>query len=189
MTETALDTLAVGMTRCMIASFGRVTMTRNVLTICAAIAVVTALACSRPQHRMVEPGSGEPATEQAITKMEDLIDKTVKDPDRAKKVKAVVNEIVDEAKQSSKQKREAHRKLYDLNADYNAAPEDFFKILDESNNQSMQSASRILGLRFKIKQMLGPDEWKGLTEGMQKYGRRYWGPSDPHVTGQVETSR
>jgi len=154
-------------------------MTRNVLTICAVIAIVTALACSRPHHGMVEHGSGETATERGITKMEDLIDKTVKDPDRAKKVKAAVKDIVDEVKQSTKQKRETHRRLYELNADYNAVPEDFLKILDESTNQSMQSASRILAERFKIKQMLGPDEWKGLTEGMRRYGSRYWGPSDP----------
>jgi Spy/CpxP family protein refolding chaperone len=154
-----------------------VTMIRNVLTICAIVLLMTASACSRPHPSTATYGDGETAMERGTKKMEDLIEKTVKDPDKARKVKAVVNDIVEEAKQSSKQKREAHRKLYTLNADYNAAPEDFLKILDDSNNQSMQSASRILGLRYKIKEMLTPEEWKGLTEGMQKYGSRYWGPS------------
>ena len=152
-------------------------MTRNVLTICAVAVLMTVPACSRPHHGTADYGSGEPATERGIKKMEDLIDRTVKDPTKASQVKAAVNDIVQEAKQSSRQKREAHRKLYDLNANYNAAPEDFLKILDESNNQSMQSASRILALRYKIKDVLTTEEWKALTEGMQKYGTRYWGPS------------
>ena len=153
-------------------------MTRIFLTICAIAGLMAAPACSRPHHGGVDYyGDGETATERGVKRMEDLVDKTVKDPVKAQKVKAAVLDIVEEAKQTSKQKREAHRKLYVLNADYNAAPEDFLNILDESNNQSMQSASKILGLRYKIKDMLTPEEWKGLTEGMQKYGSRYWGPS------------
>jgi Spy/CpxP family protein refolding chaperone len=152
-------------------------MTRILLTICAVAVLMTAPACSRPHHGGVDYGDGETATDQGIKKMEDLVDTTVKDRDKAGKVKAAVHDIVEEAKQSSRQKRETHRKLYDLNADYNAVPEDFLQLLDESNNQSMQSATKILGLRYKIKDMLTPEEWKGLTEGMRKYGRRYWGPS------------
>ena len=109
--------------------------------------------------------------------MNDLIDQSVKDPNKASRVKALAKEIVDEAKQSHDQRRDAHRKLYELNGNYNAAPEEFTKILDEINNAHMRSATKILGLRFKIKEQLTPEEWRAITEGMKQYGDRYVGES------------
>ena len=112
--------------------------------------------------------------------MNESIDQSVKDPNKAARVKALAKEIVDEAKQSHDQRREAHRKLYELNGNYNAPPEAFTKILDEINNAHMRSATKILGLRFKIKEQLTPEEWRTLTEGMKQYGDRYVGESVHH---------
>ena len=58
--------------------------------------------------------------------------------------------------------------------------EEFTKILDEINNAHMRSSAKILGLRFKIKEQLTPEEWRTLTEGMKKQGDRYLGESISH---------
>jgi len=139
----------------------------------AAILIVALAGCGG--HHSARDGSA--AVERGTKQMNDLIDQSVKDPNKATRVKALAKEIVDEAKQAHDQRRDAHRKLYELNANYNAAPEDFTKILDEINNAHMRSATKILGLRFKIKEQVTPEEWRAITEGMKRYGDRYVGES------------
>lgn len=112
-------------------------------------------------------------SEKAQQEMESLVDQSVQDQDKAKRAKAVVGEMIEEIKQSYQQQRRFHQKLYETNANYEAAPEEFTKILDEANNSRMRSAAKILGLRFKLKDMLTASEWKTLSEGMNRYQSRY----------------
>lgn len=118
-------------------------------------------------------GGTDAALERGLGEMRDLVDNTVKDTQKAKQAKEIVEAIVTEVRTSSQQNRKFHQRLYDLNADYNAAPEQFLKILDELNNHRMKSASTILGLRFKLKELLTAEEWKALTDGMNQARTRY----------------
>jgi hypothetical protein len=102
-----------------------------------------------------------------------LIDRTVKDQDKATQVKSIVGEIVTELKAGREQERAYHRQLYTLNASYTATPEEFTKILDEGNNQRMRTASKILSLRFKMKELMTTDEWKALSDQMLSYSGKY----------------
>jgi hypothetical protein len=140
----------------------------------SALVIVTLAGCGG-HHGAQRDGSA--AMERGTKQMNELIDQSVKDPTKASRVKALAKEIVDEAKQAHDQRRDAHRKLYELNANYNAPPEEFTKMLDEISNAHMRSAAKILGLRFKIKEQVTPEEWRAITEGMKKYGDRYVGES------------
>ena len=101
------------------------------------------------------------------------VEKAVPDPDKAKRVQEALKEIMEEATQSYKQNREFHRKLYDLNGNYNAAPEEFTKILDDLNNNRMRTGAKILATRFKIKEMLTADEWKAFMDNLNASRARY----------------
>ncbi|BFU89438.1 MAG: hypothetical protein NTAFB01_06250 [Nitrospira sp.] len=105
--------------------------------------------------------------------MEGLINRTVKEPDRAKQVNVIVGEIIKELKTSREQERTYHRDLYTLNASYTAMPDEFSKILNEANIQRMQSSAKVLSLRFKMKDLMTADEWKALTDKMLSYSSRY----------------
>jgi len=146
----------------------------HMMWVFAAMLMVTLAGCGG-HHGYQRDGSA--AVERGTKQMNELIDQSVKDPNKASRVKALAKEIVDEAKQSHDQRRAAHRKLYELNGNYNAPPEEFMKVLDDINNAHMRSATKILGLRFKIKEEVTPEEWRALTEGMKKYGDRYVGES------------
>jgi seryl-tRNA synthetase len=102
-----------------------------------------------------------------------LIDRSVKDQDKAQQVKSIVGEIVTELKAGREQERAYHRQLYTLNASYQATPEEFTKILDEANNQRMRTSAKILSLRFKMKELMTADEWKALSDQMLSYSSRY----------------
>ena len=115
----------------------------------------------------------EGALERATTTMAALIQKTVQDPDKAKQTQEIMGQILAEVKHSRQQNRQFHQQLYKLNANYEAPPEDFLKILDGLNGRRMQSAGKILSLRFKMKGLLTEEEWKALTDGMAELRGRY----------------
>jgi len=138
------------------------------------VAVLALAGCSSHHHHgMAGEGKGEAYWQKGQQDMASLIDRTVKDQAKAEQVKSVVNDIVAELKASREQARAGHRRLYELNANYVATPEEFTKILDDSNNQRMQSAAKILSLRFKMKELMTVEEWKALSDQMLAYSSRY----------------
>ena len=128
---------------------------------------------SHHHHGMMESGKSDAYWQKGQQDMAGLIDRTVKDPAKATQVKALVGEIVTELKAGREQERAYHRQLYTLNASYTASPEEFTKVLDEANNQRMKTSAKILSLRFKMKELMTADEWKGLSDQMLSYSSRY----------------
>jgi seryl-tRNA synthetase len=124
-------------------------------------------------HRGMMEGKSDTYWKKGQQDMAALIDRTVKDQGKAQQVKAVVDEIVTELKAGRAQERAYHRQLYTLNANYQATPEEFTKILDDGNNQRMRTAAKVLGLRFKMKELMTADEWKALSDQMLAYSSRY----------------
>ena len=137
------------------------------------VAVLALAGCSSHHHEMASEGKGDAYWQKGQQDMASLIDRTVKDQGKAEQVKSVVNEIVSELKASREQGRGSHRRLYELNANYAATPEEFTKILDDMNNRRMQSAAKILALRFKMKDLMTVEEWKALSDQMLAYNGRY----------------
>jgi hypothetical protein len=139
------------------------------------LVVVLALAgCSSHRHHgMAGEGKSDAYWQKGQQDMAALIDRTVKDQEKAGQVKSIIGEIVTELKASREQDRAGHRRLYELNANYSAAPEEFTKALDDANNRRMQSASKILSLRFRMKDLMTPEEWKTLSDQMLAYSSRY----------------
>ncbi|WP_455378916.1 hypothetical protein [Petrachloros mirabilis] len=124
-------------------------------------------------HGMSGGEKGEAYWQRGQQDMDGLIDRTVKDQEKAKQVKGIVGEIIAELKAGREQERAYHRQLYTLNASYTATPEEFTKILDEANNQRMKTSAKILSLRFKMKELMTADEWKALSERMLSYSSKY----------------
>ncbi|MEY4706177.1 MAG: hypothetical protein RL042_2382 [Nitrospirota bacterium] len=138
------------------------------------VAVFALAGCSSHHHHgMASEGKGDAYWQKGQQDMASLIDRTVKDQAKAQQVKSVVNDIVAELKAGREQARAGHRRLYELNANYAASPEEFTKALDDANNQRMQSAAKILSLRFKMKDLMTAEEWKALSDQMLSYSSRY----------------
>ena len=128
---------------------------------------------SHHHHGMMESGKGDAYWQKGQQDMAGLIDRTVKDPAKATQVKAIVGEIVTELKAGREQERAAHRQLYALSANYAATAEEFTKVMDEANNARMRTSTKILGLRFKMKDLMTADEWKALSDQMLSYSSKY----------------
>jgi len=140
-----------------------------------ALAILATIGCAT-HPGMRYHGGGEPgasALDRGLKEMAALIEKTVQDPEKAKQAQGIVEEIVAEVKQSNQQNQQFHQQLYKLNENYEAVPDEFTKILDDLNNNRMRTATKILGLRFKMKALLTAQEWKALSEGMGMSRSRY----------------
>lgn len=138
------------------------------------VAVLVLAGCSSPHHYGMHGGGKSDAYwQKGQEDMASLIDRTVKDQDKALQVKSAMNDIVAELKASREQERAGHRRLYELNANYTATPEEFNRVLDEASNRRMQSAAKILSLRFKMKDLMTAEEWKALSDQMLAYSSRY----------------
>ncbi|MGH7216109.1 MAG: hypothetical protein ACREIG_02615 [Nitrospiraceae bacterium] len=139
------------------------------------LVAVFALAGCSPHHHagMAGGGKGDAYWQKGQQDMASLIDRTVKDQEKAQQVKSIVNDIVTELKAGREQERAGHRRLYELNANYAATPEEFHKALDDANSLRMQSASKILSLRFRMKELMTVEEWKALSDQMLAYSNRY----------------
>jgi len=150
-----------------------------------AVTIMTMAGCGH--HGMGSYGHGDRgyAAEKGTQEMSALVDQTVQDQEKAKQVKAIVGDIVAEVKETYRQNRQYHSKLYELNGNYEATPEEFTKILDEMSNSRMRSASKILGLRFKMKELLTAQEWRSLSDGMNNLRSRY-GHSGESTAGAKE---
>jgi Glu-tRNA(Gln) amidotransferase subunit E-like FAD-binding protein len=135
------------------------------------IALVNA-GCAR--YHQGRPGGDEGAPrERVVPEMNKLVEQNVKDPAKAKQVQGMIQEIVGEVRRNGQETRGFHEQLYVLNANYNANREQFRKILDELAGVRAESANRILETRFKIKELLTPQEWKDLTDAMAKARKQY----------------
>lgn len=137
------------------------------------LATTLALAGCGRHHGMMESEHRDTALERGMAEMKGLVEQTVKDPEKAKQVQGILQDIAAEVKKSGQQTRGYHEQLYNLNADYEAKPEQFTKILDDLNNSRMQTGTKILVLRYKMKGILTAQEWKDLTEAMDKTRTRY----------------
>ena len=148
------------------------------------VAMLALAGCSsHHHHEMAGEGKGDAYWQKGQQDMASLIDRTVKDQGKAEQVKSVVNDIVAELKERREHERAGHRRLYELNANYAATPEEFTKVLDDTYNQRMQSATKILALRFKMKELMTVEEWKALSDQMLSYSSRYQHGSAGAMTG------
>jgi len=142
--------------------------------LCALMGILVLAGCSSYHHHgTMSGGKNEAYWQKGQQDMEGLINRTVKDSDKAKQINVLVREIIKELKVSREQERAYHRDLYTLNTSYTASPEEFSKILNEANIQRMQRSAKVLSLRFKMKDLMTADEWKALSEQMLSYSRRY----------------
>ncbi len=140
--------------------------------------------CSGHHHHYgMEGGKSDAYWQKGQQDMAGLIDRTVKDQEKAKQVKAIVGEIVTELKAGREQERAYHRQLYALSANYAATSEEFTKVMDDANNQRMKTSAKILGLRFKMKDQMTAEEWKALSDQMLSYSSKYQHGSAGAKTG------
>jgi chemotaxis regulatin CheY-phosphate phosphatase CheZ len=141
--------------------------------------MLTVSGCER-YHKSMPPDTSGPSVEKMVPEIRTVVDKNVKDPDKARRVEALLQEIVNDVKRSQQETRGFHEQLNALNANYDARPEEFKKIVEEINNARVATADKIIEKRFQIKDILSAQEWKDLTDAMNNARPGY--TRSPHAS-------
>lgn len=144
----------------------------KMLLVVLCITVLSMVGCSG-YHQGRPGGYGEPASQEVVSQVKRLVEENVKDPQKASQAQELIQDIVKEVRKSAQETRGFHEQLAVLNANYDAPPEQFTKILDELTNVRMESAAKILRTRFKVKELLTREEWKNLNEAMLKTRQKH----------------
>ncbi len=145
-------------------------------TMVVGLCLVGMVGCAGPpgyRHGAGDGMAGHTSLERGKQEMAGLIDKTIKDPSKAQRVKALSEQIMSEAVSSTQRSRASHEQLYALNMRYDATRDEFAKILEDLHQNRMSSAARILALRFEMKDALTAEEWSALTTAMNEYRGKY----------------
>jgi uncharacterized coiled-coil DUF342 family protein len=150
---------------------------------CALFVGLSAVGCSRYYEtegykghgREMSSAHGGPSVEAVVPRVKKLIEETVKDPNRAKQVEDILQELITEVKKTNEETRGFHEQLNALNADYDAKREQFEKIVSQLNNTRSERAQKIIDMRFKIRDLLTVEEWKDLNDKMLKLRTRHEG--------------
>ena len=100
--------------------------------------------------------SGEAAVARGVVETNAMVDQTVKDPEKAKQAKAILQDIVAEVKGSAQTSRAFHEQMAVMNIDYDAKPEQFTKVLDEMNNAGFKLGRDIALITEWTRQDDGP---------------------------------
>ncbi len=152
-------------------------MNRAYMIVLLSLSLLVLPACGKHSRMGYQRHGGmEHAVERASQQVSALIQKSVQDADKAKQAEALLGEILAEVKASRQRNRQFHQQLYGLNSSYAAKPEAFLQILDDMNARRMKSASKILRLRFDIKELMTEQEWKAFTGGMAEMREGYRHP-------------
>ena len=100
-----------------------------------------------------------------IDQMQEKVGKTVHDPERARKVVALLDRLRAEFAEFNKGMTERRRELYALNANYDAKLTDFNAVWRKLQDERLALARAMLELRREGTRLLTADEWKAVHAG------------------------
>jgi hypothetical protein len=128
-----------------------------------------------PPHSREMGSAQTPSMEAVIPEVRRLVQETVKEPDRAQQVEGLLQDLVKEVRKTNQETRGFHEQLNVLNADYDAPRDRFEQVVKELNQARVDSAARILDMRFKIRSLMTAQEWKDLNDKMIRLREQHEG--------------
>ena len=125
------------------------------------VLLVVVPACSK--FKKHDTGVNEPMFDW-IDGLRSNVREVIKDPGTANDILKLVNKMEHELLEVDDHVRAYYKRLVKLDADYNAPRADFEKAVDDFNAQIRQTRSRIMDLRFAMKDLCSEEEWQSLSD-------------------------
>lgn len=104
------------------------------------------------------------APKERTVDVKSLVQKEISDPVRADKIVALMEQLNAELNMQKQATLDIQQELARLNADYDATPEQFRKLMDSSTEYREKTRSKILDTYFQIKALTTPQEWEAISK-------------------------
>jgi len=131
-------------------------LTFTLLILLSALFVLTG--CTKKVKQTTVPG--EEWAENLRSRVEEFID----EPEKKRQLMNLVDQDADILKTMSQQTERYNKALFAIDRNYNSTPEDFRKVFLEFNATRNRLRTDSLDIRFKMKALCSPDEWKVLSQ-------------------------
>lgn len=115
-------------------------------------------------HGRMGAARSRPDMEAIVPEVKKMVEDTVKDQNRAQQVETILQDLVKEVRIANQETRGFHEQLNALNANYEAKREQFERIVKDLQDTRAERASKILDMRFRIRELMTAQEWKDLTD-------------------------
>jgi hypothetical protein len=118
------------------------------------------------------------AGKEWLEDMRDRIEKTISDPDKTRRMLFLVDQAERDLRELDQVVLGFYRDLAGVDSDYNSTRQDLQRVFDEWNAKRREFRDRFTETRFKMRDMVTPEEWKKLTrvrKGLAQQWQRYPG--------------
>lgn len=104
------------------------------------------------------------ASHQKPVDMKSLVKKEIPDPERADQILALLEQLDADLATQRQAILASQQELKKLNADYDATPEQFMKLIDSARESRERSRQKIIDTYFRIKALTTRGEWEALAK-------------------------
>ena len=116
-----------------------------------------------------EEAKFEPGIEW-VEDMQGRVAENIEDPDKKTAMLALIDQIEKDLLEVDRVVRKLYADLSTLNDNYNASPDEYRKVISEFEADHKEVRDRIIDSRFKMRDLLTPEEWKKLTDYSKRKG-------------------
>jgi len=120
--------------------------------------------CSKGKKKTVMPG------EEWVEDLRARIGKHISDPGKKRLLMDLVDQDIKIFNELSQETEKYNKELFAVDKNYNSTPEDFKKVFSGFNETRYRLRAQSLEIRFKMKALCTPEEWKGLSHFRTKKG-------------------
>jgi major membrane immunogen (membrane-anchored lipoprotein) len=129
-------------------------------------AALLVAACSHGPKETLKPAEG------VLEELRAAVAREVKDPDRAKRAAALVDEMEQLTIRANADYKDHEARLRALNANYDATPEDFRALFRDFNDRRDKRQAQTLDLNRRAKALLTMQEWQELAKLREEAAQR-----------------
>lgn len=130
----------------------------GITVLCLMLGFTTACTKGKPKESKFVPGEAWLKDKRA------RIERVITDPYKKAELMAAVDQTEGDVQELDRAVQRMYADLASLDRDYNSSPDDFRKAFAEFNAKRQKLRASFIDTRFKMKNLVTPDEWKKLTE-------------------------
>ncbi|MDX2493956.1 MAG: hypothetical protein QNK27_03230 [Desulfuromusa sp.] len=113
--------------------------------------------CTKKVQQATVPG------EEWAEDLRSRVERHIDEPEKKRQLMNLVDQDADILKTMSQQTERYNKELFAVDRNYNSTPEDFRKVFSEFNATRNRLRADSLDVRFKMKALCSPEEWKALS--------------------------
>lgn len=143
--------------------------------LCSLIVMIGCTKKAKKAKKTIVPG------EEWAEDLRARVEKHIDDPEKKRQLMDLVDQDVKLFKELSQETERYNKELFAVDRNYNSTPEDFKRVFSDFNETRYRLRAQSLEIRFEMKALCSPEEWKELSHFRTKKGLFNLLPQSPGI--------